>query len=217
MKPFAPVYLLAAVLLVSAACNLGTAPADDAAPTSAIPTWEVNAATQAACVPRTDWPVYTVQPRDNLTIIANLTGSSIDELAAANCLQNQNRLLSGQTLYVPTLPGAGCDASLLTGTGQDYVLITPSVDFNDACYTLSGGQPVTLNWFNAPSGAAEVTFYRRSAATEREAVLGIDNTPGDGFVITWTVPADLTPSVVLARVTVGTGSGTSDPVGISLE
>ena len=53
------------------------------------------------CNVQDDWDVYTVQRGDNLANIANRTGSTIDELTQANCIDNPNRIRVGQELYVP--------------------------------------------------------------------------------------------------------------------
>jgi LysM repeat protein len=53
------------------------------------------------CVPQRDWATYTVKRGDNLTNIANRTRSTVDELIAANCLDNPNRIRVGDTIYVP--------------------------------------------------------------------------------------------------------------------
>jgi len=53
------------------------------------------------CNMQDDWDVYTVQRGDNLANIANRTGSTIDELTQANCLENPNRIRVGLELFVP--------------------------------------------------------------------------------------------------------------------
>lgn len=62
--------------------------------------------TAPACTPRDNWIKYEIQRGDNLTRIANLTGSTVTELIAANCLENPNAIRAGQTLYVPRNPAA---------------------------------------------------------------------------------------------------------------
>ncbi len=53
-----------------------------------------------ACIPRTDWPTYTVVETDTLTNIASRAGSTVDELVTANCLESTT-IFSGQVLQVP--------------------------------------------------------------------------------------------------------------------
>ena len=60
--------------------------------------------TPVNCDVQEAWFEYTVQRGDNLASIANRTGSTIDELTVANCLDNPNRLRAGQLLYVPNDP-----------------------------------------------------------------------------------------------------------------
>ncbi len=56
------------------------------------------------CVVRSDWPVYVVVTGDTLASIARRAGSSVTELATANCLDDPNTLLAGQQLRVPRVP-----------------------------------------------------------------------------------------------------------------
>lgn len=56
------------------------------------------------CVIRADWYVYVVQPGDTLFRIANRVGSTINDLALANCLDNTNVIQVGQQLRVPRPP-----------------------------------------------------------------------------------------------------------------
>lgn len=69
---------------------------------------EVPSATRTpqadGCAVRTDWIVYSVKRGDTLGRIASGVGATVDELAEANCLQNPDRLFSGQTLRVPRSP-----------------------------------------------------------------------------------------------------------------
>lgn len=85
-------------LMICAGCTLESDVSNDR---SSIPTWEVRGATLTACAPRTDWQVYVVTRNDNLTNIAKRFNTTVAELAQANCLANPNRLMRGQTLYVP--------------------------------------------------------------------------------------------------------------------
>lgn len=66
----------------------------------------LNPTTPAACTPQSDWETYTVQPGDTLTAIASRTNSTVDELVAANCLDDADNIRRGQDLFVPVLPGA---------------------------------------------------------------------------------------------------------------
>ncbi len=89
--------------------------------------------TPIACNLQDDWDEYTVQRGDNLSNIANRTGSTIDELTSANCLENPNRLRSGQVLYVPNSPEQP-PTSVLTITSEPIAVSTSQA-------TTSGDSP----------------------------------------------------------------------------
>ncbi len=56
------------------------------------------------CIPPAGWKTYIVQPGDTLYHIASLYGLNYRYLQHANCLSNPNKLVAGQTIYVPNLP-----------------------------------------------------------------------------------------------------------------
>ena len=56
------------------------------------------------CAVRSDWPIYTVARGDTLYRIAQMTGSTVAELAEANCLEDPDRINAGQWLRVPSVP-----------------------------------------------------------------------------------------------------------------
>ncbi|MEP7292987.1 MAG: Gmad2 immunoglobulin-like domain-containing protein, partial [Chloroflexota bacterium] len=64
----------------------------------------VNVFYGGQCFVRTDWPVYVVQVGDTLLRIAQRVGSTVTELAYANCIPNANLVFVGQQLRVPRLP-----------------------------------------------------------------------------------------------------------------
>ena len=55
------------------------------------------------CVPRYDWEIYIVQPRDTLSSLSRLLGVSVKQLMVANCLTS-DKIRAGQQLYVPSQP-----------------------------------------------------------------------------------------------------------------
>lgn len=63
-------------------------------------------ATPNNCVPRSDWPIITVQAGETLFSIAQRVGSTVDALQTANCLANPNAIRVGQELRVPSVPPA---------------------------------------------------------------------------------------------------------------
>lgn len=118
--------LLLAMPLTVLACTLGQAATELPTP-SALPTVTLSVTegiqtttvgqAPATCTPRSDWPSMVISPGDTLSSIAAQVGSTVDQLAAANCISNPAAITAGETLYVPTLPpgtGAGASASIPT-------------------------------------------------------------------------------------------------------
>jgi LysM repeat protein len=72
------------------------------------------------CVKNEDWQLtYTVQRDDALARIAELYGTSVDELVEGNCLTDANLIVVGQVLRVPgeaqpNIPQYDCTFELLT-------------------------------------------------------------------------------------------------------
>ena len=50
------------------------------------------------------WIPYTVEPGDSMGLLAEQTASTIQELAAGNCLDNPDQLFVGQVIYLPRQP-----------------------------------------------------------------------------------------------------------------
>ena len=60
--------------------------------------------TAVPCLPRTDWPLYTIAVGDTLYDLAREAQTSVAVLAEANCLEHPETLLPGQTIYLPERP-----------------------------------------------------------------------------------------------------------------
>ena len=167
------------------------------------------------CNRRYDLPLYSVQAGQNLTVIAQNFGITLDELIEWNCIANPNRLLRGDLLHVPRQ--AINDDPLCSDSGgavgDDVVAILPRANFDGHCYRLTILTTVTISWYTNMTDLTEVTFYIVNEALEVAEILGIDDTPDDGFSVTWRIPQDLIESRIYA-----TGIGTngnsvgSDPV-----
>lgn len=100
------------------------------------------------CVKRFYWPTYRVQPGDWLSSIGRATGSSIQELMAANCLVN-DRIYAGQLLYVPRLPS---NTSTPTATAS----LTPTITATDTSTSTPSSTP-THTPTNTPSSTSTYT------------------------------------------------------------
>ncbi|MDZ4672389.1 MAG: LysM peptidoglycan-binding domain-containing protein [Phototrophicales bacterium] len=86
------------------------------------------------CIVNEDWQfTYTVRGGDTLTRIATQYGLTMAQLQTGNCIQDPNRIFSGQELSVPT------DANSL-------ITPTVSVILNADSKTLYAGQCTRLFW-----------------------------------------------------------------------
>jgi LysM repeat protein len=83
--------------------------------------------TATPCIPRTDWPIYIVQPGDTLFSIAARTGTTVDQLRRANCLPNNN-IYAGQNLRVPQLPATPTPTPTASNT-PTATPVTPTPTF----------------------------------------------------------------------------------------
>ena len=82
-----------------AACSPAPTPTPTASPT-AVPT-------DIFCPQPRGWYTYVSQPGDTIRSLAEHTGSTFNELAFANCLNNPHGVLySGQAFYLPRPPVA---------------------------------------------------------------------------------------------------------------
>lgn len=60
-----------------------------------------TAPSTATCAIRKDWYEHIVSGGDTLFNISQRSGSSVDELVSANCLEDPSRISVGQKLYIP--------------------------------------------------------------------------------------------------------------------
>ncbi len=90
------------------------------------------------CTPRKDWKLrYTVQRNDALAKIADKYGSTVKEIADANCITDVNAIVIGQELRVPgtsqPVEAYVCDA---------WEVLTPL----NGTQAIQGTGTVTFNW-----------------------------------------------------------------------
>lgn len=108
---------LVIVLLVAAGCNLTarqpttptpppTAPLITTLPPDANQVQPPPAEPINPDCPATpfDWITYTIEPGDSLSLLAEQTTSTIEELVAGNCLANADEIFVGQVIYLPRQP-----------------------------------------------------------------------------------------------------------------
>lgn len=80
-------------------------PQPEAAPTATqISEASGSQETAVPCLPRTDWPTYIIAAGDTLYNLARNANTTVTALTEANCLENPENLLPGQTIYLPERP-----------------------------------------------------------------------------------------------------------------
>jgi hypothetical protein len=99
--------------LLMAGCNLTTAPPTPTPPpTEFIPTVEgpvlfptISTPINPDCpaTPPT-WIAYTVEPGDTLSLLAEQTSSTVEELVAGNCMDNVDQIFVDTLIYLPRTP-----------------------------------------------------------------------------------------------------------------
>jgi hypothetical protein len=70
-------------------------------PPTAVPGLPGTLGTPGACEQPAGWFIYTVQPGDILSDLAQRSGVEINELVTANCLTDPDAIQVGQTLFLP--------------------------------------------------------------------------------------------------------------------
>lgn len=142
--------------------------------------------TTPGCEVREDWTLeYVVQMGDALGNIAPRFNTSVDELAAGNCLTDVDTIVIDQRLRVPgdslpTPPPFEC---------REWVLLTPP----DNTLGVGWDGTLTLNW-RGPRAAANLiritgpdgAIYERVVQLRQNEVIDLEDIP-DGGNYTWQV------------------------------
>lgn len=90
------------------------------------------------------WILYTVQANDTLSSLAQRTGTSWQQIQAANCLSG-TIIFAGQTLYLPSFPAPmpslpGPTVAILTpvppGPGNPQLTVTPTAGYPGDTFTI---------------------------------------------------------------------------------
>lgn len=137
------------------------------------------------CTVQDDWEIYVIQRGDNLVTIASRTGSTVDELTAANCLENPNRVRAGQELYVPNLPETATQRPTSTTTATPIQPTASSIPTTATSRPTSTIAP-TASSTPQPSPEASTLNISTIPATNKKTFksefgFGIDF-PADWFV-----------------------------------
>jgi LysM repeat protein len=138
------------------------------------------------CTPRKDWKLrYTVQRDDALIKIADKYGSSVQELAAGNCITDVNAIVIGQELRVP-----GTSQPVEPYVCDAWEVLTPL----DKTQAIAGTGTITFNW-RGPRAAHNLIRVIRPDGSIFESVVDlrqnqeidlVNNLPQNG-VFTWYV------------------------------
>mgnify|MGYP001163346407 CR=1 FL=1 len=116
MKTRVAFFTLIVLALSLSACNLSRATPTPtfAPPTTPPPTLApdvtpivVEGANGELCIIPSDWYPYVIEQSDTLSLLAQQTASTQEELTRVNCLSNPNNLVAGETIYVPRPPVIG--------------------------------------------------------------------------------------------------------------
>jgi LysM repeat protein len=156
----------------------------------ALPASTAIPATQINCVAQTGWPLYTVAAGDTLGVIAAVTGTTVAQLASANCLTNTELIYVGQQLRVPQLP----PVATAIPTSNPRLPIYSTALTVDPHWTTVNGTAITYSEtvrINAGEvlNAASVAFYVNDPSGGPAIGVGSDLDPYDGAFIDYDFPA----------------------------
>ena len=215
-----PLFVLATLLLAALACNLQGG-SDSEGPTlvpiatqtptpfTATPPVLVVTATPLptgtpaptdipvtiiGCTPNTAWPTYEVQAGDTLGNIADLTSTTADVLAQANCLPNPELIFVGQELHVPFTPPTVTPPPTSTPPPQDNILPIFTTDLTvERHWRDEQGYAVTyLDTVRVNAGevvnALRVRFYVNDPSAGAAVYIGEDTDPWDGAFVDYAFP-----------------------------
>jgi LysM repeat protein len=142
------------------------------------------------CEPRKDWKLrYTVQFNDALAKIADKYSTTVDQLAAANCLTDVNLIRVGQELRVP-----GDVQPVQPYVCTPWEVLTPL----DGTLAIEGEGQLTFNW-HGPRAAHNLIRIIRPDNSKKEFVVDlrenetitlIDNLPAAGTYTWYVYPLD---------------------------
>lgn len=204
-------FLTALLLLLTSACNLSaetekmtleSTPIAQEPTQTPFPTLTVrDTATPApttspaptTCSPRTDWISYSVVSGDTLGSLARRTNSTISQLAAANCLDDPDRLRTGQRLYLPRVPVAE-DPPTVSPTDEstttaDPVEVAPVLRFDGDVAVVPATWPLKITLPDVPTDTYRVRFYVvPSDPTAGRRYMGSARADGDTPLILWNAP-----------------------------
>lgn len=154
-------------------------------------------ATPVNCMPVAGWPVYAVRAGDTLGVIAEASGTTVEQLAAANCLARVDLIFVDQQLFVPQLPAAPVAppaVQVIVATPNPSAPVFIQVLTADQHWIDPTGRPITHNStvrVNAGEvrDADIVSFYVNDPLGTGAILFGQDADPWDGAFADYAFPA----------------------------
>ncbi len=138
-----------------------------------------------------DYPVYEIQPGDSLGYIANLFGTTVNEIIRANSLVNPDLISPGQMLFIPGLDGVhGKLQVLTTKLGETFTDL-------EVEYGLDLDQIVKINKITSPTqifvgSQVIVAITEEKTPIIPVRIIGEQETALENAVITGRNPQSLT-------------------------
>lgn len=113
-----------------------------------------------SCPIPTDWVSYLVQPGDTLSQLAQRAGISLGDLATANCLSNTNRILVGQTIYLPVFMPTPAPLPTVSSVPNPINLVR----FNVSAEQVNVEDTLTVDWKLESAGTIDFISLSIGAA-----------------------------------------------------
>jgi len=113
---------------------------------------------ESGCTVRDDWFTYTIQSGDTLGRIATLARTTVDDLVAANCLENPNQIFAGQVIRVPVrnlVSGTTGTGGQLASSSQSGSTLSTSLNGSESGGAVGNGQGNNGTATPLPFGADE--------------------------------------------------------------
>lgn len=79
-------------------------------------------------------------------------------------------------------------------------VIQPFTALNGTTYTLTPNATVSISWTQAPQDATRIEFYYQATGSSTTQLIGTDNTPNNGALVSWLVPQSINGQVFARAV-----------------
>ncbi len=205
----------------------------DNIPYPAIPPF-VPGPTATPCGPPSGWMVYVVQVNDTLFSLASETGTSVEQVKLANCLEGDT-LVAGESIFLPSLPPTDTPTPTPTPTPVPTPTVTPVPPSADlGILKTDSADPVSVNqaysyavtvFNNGPFAAQGVRVTDSLPAgvmTKGVSTIGCNNDPdgvpicdlgiiGAGASLSFTINVTAPSTLEIVTNNASVTSSTDDP------